>query len=292
MLRFQSYHYFCCACSTLFQAGRHAFFSRKGVETGDAVARRDPDAVYTADDIYLVCAECGAQHITRLYRTEEKSAASPQPENFTGFFVRREPATVAITPEHWGWHAKHEAERAVARLPKLDARAVAAHERFVQAWRDEWATLPRINLLPRRNSDSAKLKRRAKQSMLFFSVVYLPVIAAQFLFVFAMAALRDALPATRRKREEQTAERDEQLRRDERARILAIATEFRDAGDVCLPLPGLFERALCSVACAGCGASGTLTYRIRDGMTCPRCKSDTLEETPKRRKWKNVDVIW
>jgi predicted Zn-ribbon and HTH transcriptional regulator len=43
------------------------------------------------------------------------------------------------------------------------------------------------------------------------------------------------------------------------------------------------NHAISLLTCGGCGSEGVLTRQIRAGMTCPACKSDTLEESLEQR---------
>ena len=277
--------YFCINCTVCFDSRDdqyHQYVPDSGIEERSIF-----------EDIYLVCTACGTQHLVRRFQHED---------TYTSLLVQREPVTLTITPEYRKWHAEQKAKRA------------SANERILQAWCYGGETHPRINLMPPKRRRWTKNDWESLGYMLLFATMFLPGV-----LWIAASSLWESLPAVQqhqKKKEKKKEEEDkeqwiiknrkmmqEALRLTQGFdRLIAdtISTTFRNTGIVSLPrlqsrdkrlryvgynldhpLPPAegFHATLHSVSCAECGKTATLTDEIKEGMTCPRCKRDTIEKT-------------
>lgn len=292
--RFETDKYFCCTCGLICR-GAEAAYWHGGTQQGDPV-----------EDLRLICTCCGTDHLARLfYRSHEYSL----------LLVRREHERIAITASHLEWHAKRQAERAVATLLSSSGSAyqkkLAENEQFLQMWQ---ATIqPNIDLLPRKQLNQRVEVIWEKVVLYGLVVIFVPIGAIVGAYEWIVTHCSTSPAERRRKELEKEREKEQwkkQLQAKQKSRIDAVERNYREVGAIALPYkwkptgrigyigceldnppaPDSLEDGLKQLACAGCGELGSLIYSFRDGMPCPSCKADTLEQSPEQREQNSA--IW
>lgn len=293
--RFETDKYFCCTCGSLFRGAEASYYQGKLPEQSDPT-----------DDLRLICTCCGTDHLARLfYKSQEYSL----------LLVRREQERITITHSHLEWHAKRQAERAVATLLSSSGsthhKKLTENEQYLKKWQGDVRT--NIDLLPRKQRNQ-RVEAIREQVVFYGLVVIFAPIGAIVVVYDWIKSVRGSLPAERRRKEREKEQKKEQwkerLQEKQKFRFDAVSRDYCEVGSIALPSkrkptgragyigyeldnpppPDSLEDGLKQLTCAGCGELGSLIYSFQDGMTCPCCKADTLEESPEQRE--RNSVIW
>ncbi len=276
------YEYFCRGCEAVFHGGWHPNH-----------LRLESDVPLPSDEVNLVCLGCGTAHI--IWQFERRGI-------YTRLLVQREPETMTITREFIQERESRKAERLRERGAdevRITIFNRSRNDRCSRTW-GRLSSKPRINLLPGKDRVIRQATSWAgTKENVFFVVLGIPYFVGMFIFALSQAGLRDTIMRLRGEERPRPDWRGREI-----ARVKGSLAKYREVAEIQLPAPprwskpcrayigyevdnppppDLFEQGMPSLVCAGCNVAGQLIIRIYEGMTCPRCKSGTLEENESQR---------